>query len=251
VSIRKRVIPVLLLRKGSLIKTFQFKKEKYVGDPINAVRIFNEKQCNELMLIDIDATRLRQEPNYEQIEKITSECFMPVTYGGGISNVNQIKKLLQCGVEKVLINAAALSSLEIIREGSKKFGSSSIIAGIDIKRNFWNKEGVYNYVTQKTLAVDPLLYAKQLTQAGAGELLLYDVDRDGMQVGYNLALLEKIASSVSVPVIICGGAHTIEDFKLAVKAGASAVAAGSYFVFNGPHQAVLINYLNNQELYYF
>ena len=250
-SIRKRVIPVLLLRKGSLVKTFQFKKEKYVGDPINAVRIFNEKQCNELLLIDIDATRLKREPNYEQIEQITSECFMPVTYGGGISNVDQIKKLLQCGVEKVLINSAALTSLELIREGSKKFGSSSIIAGIDIKRNFWNKEGVYNYLTQKTVSIDPLLYAKQLTEAGAGEILLYDVDRDGMQVGYNLALLEKIASSVSVPVIICGGAHTIEDFKLAVKAGASAVAAGSYFVFNGPHQAVLINYLNNQELYYF
>jgi cyclase len=234
-----------------LVKTFQFKKEKYVGDPINAVRIFNEKQCNELLLIDIDATRLKREPNYEQIEQITSECFMPVTYGGGISNVDQIKKLLQCGVEKVLINSAALTSLELIREGSKKFGSSSIIAGIDIKRNFWNKEGVYNYLTQKTVSIDPLLYAKQLTEAGAGEILLYDVDRDGMQVGYNLALLEKIASSVSVPVIICGGAHTIEDFKLAVKAGASAVAAGSYFVFNGPHQAVLINYLNNQELYYF
>lgn len=250
-SIRKRVIPVLMLRNGALVKTFRFKDEKYVGDPMNAVKIFNEKKCNELMVLDIDASKKNTEPNYELIEKIAAECFMPVSYGGGIKNIEQIKKILRCGIEKVLINTSAISDLKLITEASNLFGSSAVIAGIDVKKKLLLGEKVFQHSTGKTIDKSPEEWAAKLAEAGAGEILLNDVDRDGMQTGYNLTLLKKIAARVHVPVIICGGASNVADLKAAVEAGASAVAAGSLFVFNGPHKAVLISYLNEEEMKWF
>jgi cyclase len=247
--LKTRIIPCLLLHDGGLVKTEKFKNPKYVGDPINAVRIFNEKEVDELIFLDIDASKQNREPNLSIIEDLATECFMPFAYGGGITSLKQIQRILNIGVEKVIINHSALADTNFIKEASKHFGSSTIIVAIDIKKDLWGNYKLYNHVRQKTEKITPQEHAQRICDAGAGELFVNNVDRDGTYLGFDFPVLEAINKIVSVPVIACGGASSLADLKTVVsKTNVSGVAAGSLFVYQGPHRAVLISYPSQEEL---
>ncbi len=244
-----RVIPCLLLKDKGLVKTVKFKDPKYVGDPMNAVKIFNEKEVDELIFLDIMAARENKKPNYEMIEDIATECFMPFCYGGGIKSIEEIKTIFSLGAEKVSINSHALENPGIIREASDFFGSQSIVVSIDVKRNLFGKYRIYDGSRGKITDKDPFEYAVSVEKMGAGEILLTSVDRDGTMEGYDIELIARVSNAVNIPVIACGGAGRLQDFSDAVKKGhASAVAAGSMFVFYGKHRAVLINYPEVSEI---
>lgn len=244
-----RVIPVLLLRNKGLVKTVKFKEHKYVGDPINAVKIFNEKEVDELAFLDIDASRENREPLYDYLKEIASECFMPLSYGGAVRSIEQIKRLIQSGIEKIIVNSKALDNPTFIRSATDSFGSSTIVGAMDVKTNLWGKSRVYSHVKKVTLDIEPAAYAVQLQQLGVGEIFLNNVDRDGVMNGYDLDLIAKVTHAVDVPVIACGGAGAIEDIdKVINQANAAAAAAGSYFVFHGKHKAVLITYPEYETL---
>lgn len=247
--LKTRVIPVLLLKNYGLVKSVKFKNHKYVGDPINAVKIYNEKEVDELLIIDIDASREKRDPNYELITAISREAFMPFGYGGGIQNISQIKKLMQLGVEKVTINTHALQQPDFLTEASELCGSQSIVVAIDAKKDLFGNLHVYDHISGKNLRMNPWEYAAIAESKGAGEILLTSVDLDGMYTGYDLDLIKKVSSAVNIPVIALGGASCNNDLVRAVREGhASAVAAGSLFVFYGPHHAVLINYPEKKVL---
>ena len=247
--LRTRVIPCLLLKSRGLVKTVKFKDPKYIGDPLNALKIFNEKEVDELIFLSIDATINNSEPLYDLIEDITKECFMPFCYGGGIKTIEQIQKILKLGVEKVAINSAAYEDPEFVREACHIFGSSTIVVSIDVKKNVFGKyQVVINGGTLNT-KLDPMEHSKKMEELGVGELIINSIDRDGTMVGYDLNLIKKVTSIVNIPVIACGGAKSISDFaKVSIEAGASAAAAGSMFVFHGKHKAVLITYPERKEL---
>jgi len=239
----KRVIPCLLLRSNGLVKTIKFKNPVYVGDPINAVKIFNEKEVDELIFLDIDATRNRTEPSYHIIKNIASECFMPFCYGGGINRLDQIEKIIELGTEKVCINSAAYLQPELVKEAVGKFGSSTIVVAIDVKKNTFGKYRVYINGGTKDTKLHPVEYVKRIESLGAGEIFLNSIDLDGTMAGYDLDLIQMVSGTVSIPVIVCGGAGNLQHFKEAITiGGASAVSAGSFFVFQGKRRAVLITY---------
>ena len=244
-----RVIPVLLLRNKGLVKTVKFKEHKYVGDPINAVKIFNEKGVDELCFLDIDASREGREPNYDYLNEIASECFMPLSYGGSVKTLDQMRKLIQSGIEKIVLNTQAIDKPDIIKAAAESFGSSTVVGGMDVKKNIWGKYQIYYHVKKATLNVDPVKHAVHLQQLGVGEIFLNNVDHDGMLNGYDLDLVSKITHAVDVPVIACGGCSSVEDIdKVINQSKASAAAAGSFFVFHGKHKAVLITYPEYQIL---
>jgi imidazole glycerol-phosphate synthase subunit HisF len=245
---RIRVIPALLIQDGGLVKSIKFKDHKYVGDPINAVKIFNEKEVDEIVILDISATAQKKSPNISVIKEIASEAFMPLGYGGGITRLEEIKELITAGVEKVILNSVAYENIKLITEGAKYVGSQSVVVSIDVKKNIWGKYKVFIRNGTKNTDIDPLQYARQMEQAGAGELLLNAIDRDGTFNGYDVDLIKLISSAVNVPVVTIGGAATVGDFAKAVQFGASAVSAGSMFVFQRPHRAVLISYPSQKEL---
>ncbi len=245
---RIRVIPTLLLHKGGLIKSIQFKNYKYVGDPINAVKIFNEKEVDEIAVIDIDATRDNRPPNFDQIFEIASEAFMPMAYGGGITNIEEVKKILHSGYEKVIFNKVLHTNLNLINQAANLVGSQSVVASIDVKKNIFGGYAVYTDNGTKNTKKKPEHFAKELENAGVGEIIINYIDNDGTYKGYDTTLIKLITSLVNVPVIALGGAGSVEDFVHAKQAGASAVAAGSMFVFQRPHQAVLISYPTQNEL---
>jgi imidazole glycerol-phosphate synthase subunit HisF len=245
---RVRVIPVLLIQQRGLVKSVKFKDYKYVGDPINAVRIFNEKEVDELAIVDIDASKENRAPNISNIKEIVSEAFMPIAYGGGITTVDQVKQILSAGVEKVILNRSAVKNPVLITEIAKQFGSQSIVVSIDYKKNFFSRQGVYIENGKTNTGLDPLPFAIQMEGAGAGEILLNSIERDGTFAGYDLAMIKKVSEAVDIPVIAMGGASSIEDFRQASLYGASAVGAGSMFVFQRPHRAVLISYPSQKEL---
>lgn len=240
--LRARVIPCLLLRNGGLVKTVRFAEPKYVGDPINAVKIFNEKEVDELVLLDIDASKRGSEPDYRLLADLASECFMPVCYGGGVRSLAQALRIVQLGIEKIAVNSASIGDPRLIAELSGALGAQSVVAGIDVKRDWRGRHRVFDASTGKLTDREPGAYAGELARAGAGEIFLNSVDRDGTQKGFDLELVESVTRAVPVPVIACGGVGQVEDFVPAVAAGASAVAAGSLFVFQGRHRAVLISY---------
>ncbi len=245
----KRIIPCLLLRDSGLVKTIKFKNSTYIGDPINAVKIFNEKEVDELVFLDIDATKKKKEPPYELIQSIATECFMPFCYGGGIKNIEQIRRLIASGAEKVAINSAAYYDPQFIRDAAKVFGSSTIVISIDYKKNIFGKQMVYVNGGKKSTKKDPLEYAIEMENLGAGELFVNAIENDGMMKGYNIEMIKKISETVSIPVIACGGAGELNDFKNAFQQGkASAVAAGSLFVFQGKKKGVLISYPSPKEV---
>lgn len=246
--LRNRVIPVLLLRKKGLVKTVQFGKGKYIGDPMNAIRIFNDKECDELVFLDIDASKENRAPDFDYIKSIASECFMPLGYGGGIRTLADIEKLFSIGIEKVIINTQALLDLDLIKNASAKFGNQSIVVSIDIGKSIFGKYIIHSHAGIKHKHSDLSIFLKEIINAGAGEVMLNSIDRDGMMNGYDLKLIQKISKEIAVPLVICGGAGSLNDLKLAADHGASAMAVGSLFVYHGPHKAVLINYPNYKEL---
>lgn len=247
--LKTRVIPCLLIKNSGLVKTIKFKDHKYVGDPINAVRIFNEKEVDELILLDIDATIKKRKFSRDLISEIASECFMPVCYGGGIRSLEDIGQILSLGIEKVSINSYAAEENTIIEKAARAFGSQSIVVSIDVKKNLLGKYEVFTHGGKKNIKLDPVRYAQLVEELGAGEILLNSIDRDGTMLGYDVDLLKRVCTSVNIPVVACGGAGKIEDFVDAVERGsASAVAAGSLFVFQGKHRAVLISYFSMEEL---
>ena len=245
---RVRVIPVLLLHKGGLVKSLQFKNYKYVGDPINTVKIFNEKEIDEIIILDIDAGRDKRGPNLSQVRELAGEAFIPLAYGGGITKIEEIRELFYLGVEKVILNYSAYDQPELITKAAELVGSQSIVASMDIKKNIFGKYKVYVRNGTVNTKKDPTEYAKQMQDLGAGEIFLNFIDRDGTYQGYDNEYIEKISSSLKVPLIVCGGASGITDLRVAIQHGASAVAAGSLFVFQQPHYAVLISYPSQQEL---
>lgn len=247
--LRTRVIPALLLKNDGLVKTIRFKDPTYVGDPINAVKIFNDKEVDELLFIDIQATREKRTPNFELVSRISREAFMPFGYGGGIRNLEDVNKLLRLGVEKVSINAYAIENPDFIKKAAQNVGSQSVVASIDVRQDSSGRHWVFDYRSGTTTKLDPVTSAILMEKNGAGEILLNSVDRDGTFSGYDINIIRKVSSSVGIPVIALGGAGKIQDFAEAVKVGgASAVAAGSFFVFHGPHRAVLITYPAKNEL---
>lgn len=249
--LRCRIIPTLLLHNRGLYKTVKYsvKKGKYVGDPINSIKIFNDKGADELIFLDIDASKEKRGPNFEIIKNIAAECFMPFGYGGGITNIDEIKTIFRTGVEKVILNTVLLNNMSLLIEASSKFGSQSIVAAVDIKKNFFGKYKVYNSSEGKNTNLDIIEYLQILERSGAGEIYISSVDRDGTLEGYDIDLLKVITKDVNVPVIINGGAKDIHDLSIAIKeCQVTAVSAGSMFVFNGPHKAVLITYPEYEEL---
>lgn len=244
-----RVIPCLLLSNGGLVKTKKFKEAVYVGDPINAIRIFNEKEVDELVLLDIDATSHGRGPDFELLRSIASECFMPLCYGGGITSIDEIRTLLRLGIEKVILNTALFRDPHFVAQAVSIFGSQAITGSIDVKRKLFGGNEVMivaGTAGTRCSAVEAALRAEQL---GVGEILLTSIDAEGSMKGYDIELLSKVSRSVKVPVIASGGAGNLGDFRLAVQqGGASAVAAGSLFVFYGPHRAVLITYPEYKNL---
>lgn len=241
--IRARVIPCLLLRGHRLVKTRKFKDAVYIGDPVNAVRIFNEKEVDEIVILDIDASREGREPNYELIAEIAGECFMPVAYGGGITTLEQARKLIRCGIEKVVINSASFETTRFIREIADVFGSQAVVGSIDARKSLFGGYRVFIKSGTIDTKLKPEDHAASLVEAGVGEIFLNSIDSDGQMQGYDLELIKKVSLSVNVPLIACGGAGTLDHMRSALKqGGASAVAAGSMFVFYGKHRAVLINY---------
>lgn len=247
--LRTRVIPCLLLRNGGLVKTVKFADPKYVGDPINAVRIFNEKEVDELVFLDISATAAGRGPNLELIRDIATEAFMPFGYGGGVRTIEQVAALVALGVEKVVLNTIAPELPDFVREAARLVGSSSVVVSIDVKRSLLGKYEVVTCNGTRKTGIDPVEWARRVEDLGAGEIFLTAVDRDGTQKGYDVALLRQVTEAVTVPVIASGGAGQLSDFKAAVRdGGASAVAAGSMFVFHGKHRAVLITYPDYRDL---
>ena len=246
--LRHRVIPCLLLHEGGLVKTQKFANPKYVGDPINAIRIFNEKEVDELLVLDIDASKEGRGPNYDVIAELAGECFMPLAYGGGITTVEQAQRLVSIGVEKLSIQTAALSDLTLVSEIAKRYGNQAVVVSIDVKKNLLGQHKLYSAKTGKTIDRDWLAFLQQAVDAGAGEVLINAVDRDGTMSGMDVALIERAAAACRVPLIACGGAGSLADIKAAVSAGASAVAAGAFFVYYGKHRAVLITYPKYEEL---
>lgn len=246
---RARIIPFLLLRDGSLVKTQRFDAPTYIGDPINAVKIFNEKEVDELVLLDIWATKTGREPDYALIEDIASEAFMPVGYGGGITSLDQIERLFNAGVEKVSLNSVLYDNPGLVAEAARIFGSQSIVAGIDVKRDFLGRQSLYSHGGRQRQRIDVAAHVRHLEDLGVGELALQSIDQDGMMKGYDLAFIDKVAKSVSIPVICIGGAGTIEHLREGLRAGASAAGAGAMFVFHGRHKAVLISYTDPAEVH--
>ncbi len=245
---RVRVIPSLLVRNGGLVKSVKFKDHKYVGDPINAVRLFNDMEVDEIMVLDISATPAGRGPDMDKIREFASEAFMPMAYGGGITRLDQIRELITLGVEKVVLNTSASADSGLVGEAAKYVGSQSIVVSLDVKRNLFGKYTVMSHAGTKSVGSDPVTMARRMESAGAGEILLMAMDRDGTYKGYDTDLIHAVSDAVRIPVIAIGGCSGIPDMVKAVKSGASAVAAGSLFVFQGPHRAVLINYPAQEEL---
>jgi cyclase len=245
----KRLIPCLLLRENGLVKTVKFRNSVYVGDPINTIRIFNEKEVDELVFLDIDATKKEKDPPYELIRKISGECFMPFSYGGGIKTLSQIQKVIASGAEKVIINSYAFMDKSLVRDAVKHFGSSTIVVSVDVKKDIFKGNLVYIKGGTVSTGKKPLEYVKEIEEAGAGEIILNSIDRDGTMAGYDIDLIRSVSAAIKVPLVACGGAGTLNDLKSAIiDGGASAAAAGSFFVFHGKRRAVLITYPSHSEI---
>ena len=244
----RRIIPTLLMRDGGLVKTVKFSKERYIGDPINALKIFNEKEVDELCLLDIGATLEGRPPAYDEISQIVSEAFMPIGYGGGIKTMNHIESLFKIGVEKVIMNTAAFENETLVKDASSVFGNQSIVVSIDIKKDLWGQYRVFTRSGKLKQDIDMITAVKKIQDLGAGEIILNNIDRDGTMQGYDLDPIEKVSKAIEVPLIAIGGAASIDDFVAAIRHGASAVSAGSMFIYQGVHKAVLISYITSDTL---
>lgn len=246
-AMQPRIIPNLLLDGSALYKTRCFRAPKYLGDPVNTVKIFNEKGCDELMVLDVTASAVGKPPAFEMIGEIATECFMPVCYGGGVRTLHDCERLFGLGVEKVAINTAALTNPQLVAAASREFGSQSIVVVADYRRNIWGQQRVYTFRGRRESRWNIVEYAKLIEQQGAGELVVQSIERDGTRRGYDISTLSAVAAAVSIPVVACGGAGSTDDLVAVLKV-AHAAAAGSLFVFHGAHQAVLISYPNYETI---
>lgn len=247
--LRTRVIPCLLLKDNGLVKTIKFKNPSYVGDPINAVKIFNDKEVDELVFLDIMASVEKRGPNFKLLAEISTECFMPLGYGGGISSIQEIEYLFNLGIEKIILNSNACSNPKLVAEAINIFGSQSIVVSMDVRKNWLTKKQiVYTLNGEHNTKINPLEYAKRMEEFGVGELIVNSIDQDGTMEGYDYNLIKTISEAVKIPIVALGGAGSIEDLKKAKDSGASALGAGSLFVYQKPHRAVLITYPSQKEL---
>lgn len=247
--LRPRLIPCLLVHDSGLVKTQKFGDPKYVGDPINAVRIFNEKEVDELIVVDIDATRLGREPDYGMIANLAVECRMPLCYGGGVTTSEQVERIVGLGVEKVALSAAAVRSPKLIGEAASKVGSQSIVVVIDVKKTgLMRRHEVVTHNGSQRTGLAPEEFAMRVEGAGAGEIVINSVDNDGEMLGYDHELINAVRQKVSLPMTVIGGAGSLADIeRLYAEHGVIGAAAGSLFVFKGKYRAVLINYPNRTE----
>ena len=243
-----RVIPCLLLKNKGLVKTLKFRDPRYVGDPINAVKVFNQKEVDELVFLDIERAKSRESPDFDLLEDIATEAFMPMAYGGGLGSLRDIERVYSTGFEKVVLNSITHDDPRVVSQAVALAGSSGVIASVDVKKNMFGSYGVYGYSGEKKSKLGVIDFVKQMADLGVGEILLGFVSRDGTGDGYDYQLIEEVCSAVSVPVVPVGGAANLQDFRKAVEAGASGVSAGSMFVFYGKHRAVLINYPEYETL---
>jgi cyclase len=243
-----RIIPLLLYQNGGLVKTVNFKNPTYIGDPINAVRIYNEMEADELIFIDIDSTVNNKPINFQLIENIANEAFMPVCYGGGIKNIDSINKIIGTGVEKVCISSAFFENEELIKQASEKFGSQSIVVCLDIKKDKFDEYSIYTHNGKyfKTKEIEKTI--KKITELGAGELLINNIDREGTMMGFDLSLIKEIRKYTDIQFIASGGAGKLIHLKEAIQSSADAVSAGSLFVYYGKLNGILINYPKRQQL---
>ena len=247
---RIRVIPVLTIDQGKLVKTVKFNNPNYIGDPINAIKIFNAKEVDEIVVLDISATKLNKEPNFKLIEELAGECFMPLAYGGGIRNIYQAKKLFDLGVEKVILNSIVESNVDLINEIASKYGNQSVVISLDIKSSFFSGQGHYHNSGRRKSKLSIEEYLKLVIAKGAGEIMINHIDNEGTFNGYDIELINKICTSVNVPVVACGGTNSVDNMAAAIFSGkASAVAAGSLFVYMGNNpNSILVNYPSQEVL---
>lgn len=243
---RPRVIPTLLIDEGNLVKTKRFKNPDYLGDPINAIKIFNDKGVDELCVLDISASRKGIIPNVKLLENMAAEAFMPLSYGGGVTALEQMREIFYAGFEKIVLNTLLVQDRDLFCQATNYFGSQSIIASIDYKKRLGKERCYIKNGTFRT-EFSPGQLARLAEQLGAGEILLYSIERDGQRTGYDISLISEVSGAVQIPIIACGGAGSLEDMKLALNAGAHAVAAGSLFVYFGGRDAVLINYPEEKD----
>lgn len=247
--LRPRIIPCLLVHKGGLVKTTRFADPKYVGDPLNAVRIFNEKEVDELIVADIDATVLGREPNYELIAKLAAECRMPLCYSGGVKTPEQVERIITLGVEKIAISSAAIASPDLIAESARRVGNQSIVVVLDVKKaGLLRRYELFTHNGKRPTGINPIDFARRAADLGAGEILVNSIDQDGVMKGYDHALIDQIRDAVSVPLSVLGGAGTLADIQdLVRRHGIIGAAAGSLFVLKGKYRAVLISYPDSNE----
>jgi len=247
--LRPRIIPCLLVQNNGLVKTVKFTDPKYVGDPLNAVRIFNEKAVDELIVLDIDATTQGGEPDYGRIRNLAAECRMPLCYGGGVKTVDQVEKIISLGVEKVALSAAAVADPSLVARAAEVVGSQSVVVVLDVKKSGWR--GKYEILTHngtKKSGRGPVEFAREMAAQGAGEIVVNAIDRDGTMKGYDLGLAREVREAVSLPLTVLGGAGSLQDIAILIQTfGIIGAAAGSLFVFKGVYRAVLINYPSRTE----
>jgi imidazole glycerol-phosphate synthase subunit HisF len=247
--LRPRIIPCLLVQNGGLVKTVRFGQPKYVGDPINAVRIFNEKEVDEIIVVDIDATVRQQEPNYKMVANLAAECRMPLCYGGGVKTAEQIQQIISLGVEKVAVSAAVIQNPELISEAASQAGGQSIVVVMDVKKaGLLRRYEVFTHNGTKGAGVDPVTFARQAETLGAGEVVVNSIDHDGDMKGYDFDLLTRVHEEISIPLTALGGAGSLDDIASLIQTfGIIGAAAGSFFVFKGKYRAVLISYPGRDE----
>jgi imidazole glycerol-phosphate synthase subunit HisF len=247
-SLRPRVIPCLQVAGGELVKTRRFKDPVYLGDPINAVKIFNDLDCDELVVVDIRATLEKREPDYVLIEEFASEAFMPLAYGGGVNSIEQMRRILSIGFEKIVVSTAAADG-KLISAAAAIFGSQSIVVSVDVRKTLLGRREVWTRSGTRSTGMEPRAYAAQMERYGAGELLVQSIDLEGARTGYDIALMKDISAAVKIPVIACGGAGSLKDIDVLLRSTSiAAAAAGTMFVLHGKHSAPLISYPRPNEI---
>jgi len=246
--LRPRIIPSLLIQNNGLVKTINFKNPKYVGDPINAVKIFNEKEVDELSIFDIDATVKGLEPNFSLIERIVNQSRMPICYGGGVKTVEQAQRIFGLGVEKIALSSSAIQNPKLITQIAHRVGAQSVIVVLDIKKKLFGGYEVYTHNGKNATGINPFKFIEEAQLLGAGEIVINSIDQDGVMKGFDMSLIDKAREKSSLPMTVLGGAGNLEDIKKVIdKHKIIGVAAGSLFVFKGKYKAVLINYPNKSE----
>ena len=246
--LRPRIIPSLLVHDNGLVKTVNFKNPKYVGDPINAVKIFNEKEVDELVVFDIDATVLGKEPDYVLIKKLANQSRMPLCYGGGVRTVEQAQKIFGLGIEKIALSSAVIENPDLITQIAERVGSQSVIVVMDVKKKILGGYEIYTHNGKKSTGINPVAFAEKAQKLGAGEIIINAIDQDGVMKGFDMNLIDKISEKISIPITVLGGAGSLQDIKKVMdRHGIIGVAAGSLFVFKGVYKAVLISYPTQKE----